>query len=185
MSGSGTALAIQDLAESAAYNIVKEQVSHFGENSKILVGSLDEVGKVHPFILSMTLLSPVCSLLPGADVCYSVAVSVFKVAITLELNRRDNDQKVVTLNVAMCDMMQVMTLSVKSPLPWRCPHTPCSLKNVAANDQGPDGVTIEQRLQGRMAGIIDSIKACAKLCDSYQKRHTAGKRWFLSPSLGC
>jgi hypothetical protein len=111
---------------------------------------------------------------------------VFKAAITLELNRRDNDQKVITLNVTMCDMMQVMTLSVKSPLPWWCAHTPCSLKNIVSpKDQAQDGVTIEQRLQGRMAGIIDSIKQCAKLCDSYQKRHTAGKCWFLWPSIGC
>ena len=180
MSGSEAASTIQDLAESATFNIVKEQVSHFVENSKILVGVLDEVGKAHPFILSMPLLSPLCSMLSGTDVCYLVAVSAFKAAITLELNRRENDQKVITLNVTMCDMMQVMTLSVNYPLPWRCAHTPCSLKNVAtAKDQGQDGVTIEQRLQGRMAGIIDSIKACAKLCDSYQKRHIAGKRWFL------
>ncbi len=111
---------------------------------------------------------------------------MFKAAITLELNRRDNDQKVITLNVTMCDMMQVMTLSVKSPLPWLCAHTPCSLKNIATpKDQGQDGVTIEQRLQGRMARIIDSIKSCAKLSDSYQKRHTAGKHWFRWPSIGC
>ena len=37
-----------------------------------------------------------------------------------------------------------------------------------------DGPTIEERLQGRMDLIIDSIKSCAKLCDSYQRRHVAG-----------
>jgi len=55
-------------------------------------------------------------MLSSADVCCVVAVSAFKAAITLELNRRENDQKVITLNVAMCDMMQVMVLSVKYSL---------------------------------------------------------------------
>ena len=112
-SGGGAGLTMQDVAGSAAFSIVKEQVSHFVENSKILVGLLDEVGKAHPFILSKSLLSSLCLLLSGADVYCAVAVGVFKAAITLELNRRDNDQKVITLNVTMCDMMQVMTLSVK------------------------------------------------------------------------
>ena len=96
---------------------VKEQVSQFVENSKALVGLLDEVGKAHPFILRMSLLSSLFSLLCSADAYYVVAVSAFKAAITLELNRRENDQKVITLNVTMCDMMQVMTLSVKCPFP--------------------------------------------------------------------
>ena len=186
MSGSEAVSTIQDIAGSAAFDVVKEQVSHFVENSKILVGLLDEVGKAHPFVLSMSLLSPLCSLLSGADVYCLVAVSVFKAAITLELTRRENDQKVITLNVTMCDMMQVMTLSVKYPLPWRCAHTPYSLKDVATpKGQGQERITIEQRLQARMAGIIDSIKACAKLSDSYQKRHTASERWFLWPSVDC
>jgi hypothetical protein len=34
-----------------------------------------------------------------------------------------------------------------------------------------------------MGGIIDSIKRCAKLCDSYQKRHTAGERCSLWLSI--
>ena len=63
MSGSGATLAIQGVASSAAFNVVKEQVSHFVENSKVLVGLLDEVGKAHPIILGMTLLSSLSSLL--------------------------------------------------------------------------------------------------------------------------
>ena len=34
-----------------------------------------------------------------------------------------------------------------------------------------DGMTVERRLQGRMGGIIDSIKQCSELCESYQNRH--------------
>src|SRR5882757_3277155 len=50
----------------------------------------------------------------------------------------------------------------------------CSLDKVVTSDQRADGVTIEQRLRDRMLGIANSIKQCAKLCDSYQKRSTAG-----------
>ena len=63
VSGSGAALATKDVAASAAFNVVKEQVSHFVENSKVLVDLLDEVGKVHPIIQGMSLLSSLISLL--------------------------------------------------------------------------------------------------------------------------
>ena len=84
----------------------------------------------------------------------------------------------------MCDMMQVMTLSVTPSFSWPYPYTVRSLKDIASpTDQGKDGVTVEQRLKGRMGGIVDSVKRCAKLCDNYQKRHTAGARCFLWSSI--
>jgi hypothetical protein len=57
VSGSQVASTVQNAAASAAFDMVKEQVSHFVENSKILVSVLDEVGKAHPFVQS-TLISP-------------------------------------------------------------------------------------------------------------------------------
>ena len=39
----------------------------------------------------------------------AVAVKVFKAAVTLERIRRENDEKVITLNLAMCDMMDILT----------------------------------------------------------------------------
>ncbi|KAI1783133.1 hypothetical protein LXA43DRAFT_1087143 [Ganoderma leucocontextum] len=123
-----------------ALSVVKDHVSNFVQNSKILVGVLDEVAKAHPFI--------------------QAAVSLFKAGLTLELTRRENDDKVIALNLTMCDMMQVLTM----------------LKRVAdPKTPGPDGLTIEDRLKQRMGTIIGSIKLCAKVCDSYQKRHTAVK----------
>ena len=185
LGGTDAASAVQNVAASAAFSAVKEQVSHFAENSKVLVRALDEIGKAHPFILSIS-PSPSCSRLSSADLCCVVAVSVFKAAITLELTREENDQKVTVLNATMCDMMQVLTLLVKYLLLWWCAYTPCSLKDVASpKDQAKDGVTIEQRLQGRMGGIVDSVKKCAKLCDSYQKRHIAGEWCYYSSSLWC
>ena len=41
-----------------------------------------------------------------------VAVSLFKAGLTLELTRRENDDKVIALNLTMCDMMQVLTMYV-------------------------------------------------------------------------
>ena len=59
---------MKDLAGSATLDIVKEQISHFAENSRILVGVLDEVGKAHPFILSTSLLWSMYLMLSSADV---------------------------------------------------------------------------------------------------------------------
>jgi hypothetical protein len=114
VSGSEAVTVIQDLTGSTAFGLVKERVSHFAENSDLLVRALEEAGKVHPFIQRMSSLP---SLLSSADVYCLVAVAVFRAAIALEVARRGNDQKLTTLHVAMCDMMEVMTLSVKSSLP--------------------------------------------------------------------
>ena len=45
---------LRSVAASGAYDAIKTQVSHFVENSKALVKVLDEVGKVHPFIQSVS-----------------------------------------------------------------------------------------------------------------------------------
>ena len=51
-----------------------------------------------------------------------------------------------------------------------------SLKRVATpKSQAADKLTIEQRLQGRMNDVVDSIKRCAVLCESYQNRYTVGE----------
>ncbi|KAF8549417.1 hypothetical protein OG21DRAFT_1488548 [Imleria badia] len=89
-------------------------------------------------------------------------IQVFKVGIQLEITRRQNDEKVLALNSMMCDMMSALVLLKKFGSP----------KERALQIDGP---TIEERLQERMDLIIESIKSCAKLCDSYQRRHIAVK----------
>jgi len=42
--------AVKNVAASAAFDMVKSEVTHFVETSRILVRALNEVGKVHPFI---------------------------------------------------------------------------------------------------------------------------------------
>ena len=51
------------VAASAAFDRVKNQVSHFAENSRVLVTILSEVGKVHPFIQSVSCFSLTSSVI--------------------------------------------------------------------------------------------------------------------------
>ncbi|RPD69596.1 hypothetical protein L226DRAFT_575426 [Lentinus tigrinus ALCF2SS1-7] len=139
-SGSSLVSIAQSHAATQVLSIVKDQVSNFAQNSKVLMNVLDELGKAHPFI--------------------QIAVSVFKAGLTLELTRRENDEKVIALNLTMCDMMETLKLLEQV---------------VNVKEPGPHGLSIEDRLKQRLGSIIDSIKRCAKVCDSYQKRPTAVK----------
>ena len=40
-------------------------------------------------------------------------MSVFKVGLTLELTRRENDEKIIALNLTMCDMVETLKLCVR------------------------------------------------------------------------
>ena len=57
VSGNQVVSTLRSVATSGAYETIKTQLSHFVENSKALVKVLDEVGKVHPFIQSMSYLA--------------------------------------------------------------------------------------------------------------------------------
>ncbi|KAI0699891.1 hypothetical protein C8T65DRAFT_296383 [Cerioporus squamosus] len=140
VSNSSFVSAAQSDAASQVYTVVKDQVSNFAHHSKVLMDVLDKVAKAHPFI--------------------QLAASLFEAGLTLELTRRENDAKVIALNLTMCDMMETLTLldevvNTKAP--------------------GPDGLSTEDRLKQRLGSIIESIKQCAKVCDSYQKRPTVVK----------
>jgi hypothetical protein len=66
VSGSQAVSTIQSDNASVAFDMIKQQVNHFTQDSKILVAVLDEVGKVHPFTQRMS-SSPLCSLLSSGD----------------------------------------------------------------------------------------------------------------------
>ncbi|KAI0665852.1 hypothetical protein C8Q78DRAFT_1083428 [Trametes maxima] len=136
---SWAALAQSDGAQ-ASFSLIKDEVINFADTSRALMTVLDEVAKLHPFI--------------------QVAVSLFKTALTLELTRRENDEKVIALNATMCDMMSVLTIMKDLPL---------------STEPDSHGLSIEDRLLGRMDGIVQSIKNCAKVCDSYHKHNLAVK----------
>lgn len=189
ISGSEPVSIIQSVmpVASAEFSVVKDRVNNFVENSKILLRVLDEVGKAHPFIQGQF------RVLHSADEAASypwthfiTALILFKAGIQLEVTRRENDEKVLALNTTMCDMMSVLRpqatyfghLSVQLT---KAMNTNIRLKKVTTPEvRVVDGLTIEQRLSTRMNLIIASIKSCARLCDSYQRRHVA--RTYLRPS---
>ncbi|KAA1470668.1 hypothetical protein DENSPDRAFT_798038 [Dentipellis sp. KUC8613] len=126
----------------AIVSVLKLEASDFIQTSQILVSALDEVAKLHPFI--------------------SVAVLVFKTAVNLVIKRRENDGKVLALNVQMRDMMSTL-LILKG------------LTNPQSDDAAPSEVTIETRLADRMEAMVTSMKDCSKVCDSYNKNRVVLK----------
>ncbi|KAK7683623.1 hypothetical protein QCA50_013461 [Cerrena zonata] len=85
----------------------------------------------------------------------TVAVLAFKAVYNMELTRRENDRRIRALYVEMKDMMAVLI----------------QLKDVKDKDDlGPDGRTVEARLQGLVKQAADDIKDCANACDTYAKK---------------
>ncbi|KAI0820569.1 hypothetical protein BC628DRAFT_1329894 [Trametes gibbosa] len=105
-----------------------------------LVKVLQEVAAIHPFI--------------------ALAVGAFRVAIELDLKRRENDKKINLLFMEMRDMMTALV----------------ELQNVKNPGQsGGDGKTVQQRLQS-LADLIESdILECANVCDAYAKKGTTAR----------
>ncbi|KAJ4481285.1 hypothetical protein J3R30DRAFT_3287521 [Lentinula aciculospora] len=99
------------------------------------MSALDEVRKIHPVI--------------------DVVVLAFKAVVTLELKRRDNDQKVLVLQVKMQDMMEIFV----------------QLRVIAPHQTEPDrGFTVAESLSKLCSRIAEDIWSCANLCDSYSKK---------------
>ncbi|KDR69989.1 hypothetical protein GALMADRAFT_145035 [Galerina marginata CBS 339.88] len=72
------------------FSIVKGQIGNFVQSSDGLMKALDEVGKLHPFIM--------------------IAVIPFKAALSLELKRRENNKTVLALIAQMSNMMETLKL---------------------------------------------------------------------------
>ncbi|KAL1672272.1 hypothetical protein EV122DRAFT_225011 [Schizophyllum commune] len=135
---------IASIDDNAASNQIAsnigEQVEYFAESSAVLMKALDEISSVHPFI--------------------RVAVMAFKAVIALELKRRENNHKVVALNIQMQDMMSAL-------LPLRLIR---DSQHVA-----PDGTTLENAIKPLMPRIADDIIACGNACDAYTKKSMVAK----------
>ncbi|KAE9399207.1 hypothetical protein BT96DRAFT_702221 [Gymnopus androsaceus JB14] len=96
---------------------------------------LDDVRKIHPVI--------------------GVAVLAFKAIVTLELKRRDNDQKVLVLQVKMQEMMEIF-VQLRAIKPEQKEHE--------------KGSTVEQSFKSLCDQIAKDMGSCANLCDSYSKK---------------
>ncbi|KXN81070.1 hypothetical protein AN958_06143 [Leucoagaricus sp. SymC.cos] len=123
---------------------IENVISKFTETAKVVMNGLDALAAVHPFV--------------------GVAVVAFKLVVTLDLTRRENNQKVMAIRVQMQDTMCILfqLRHMKDP-----------------EEQGADGITIKDRMQPLIEKIAKSIQECGSACDAYLKKS------FLSRTLKC
>ncbi|KIK58948.1 hypothetical protein GYMLUDRAFT_262272 [Collybiopsis luxurians FD-317 M1] len=125
----------QRLASSAEVKAIEEKIQDFATSSQVLMDILDDVRKIHPVI--------------------DVVVLAFKAVVALELKRRDNDQKVLVLQVKMQDMMEIFV----------------QLRVISPDQKEPNrGFTVAESLKKLCTRISDDIWSCANLCDTYSKK---------------
>ncbi|KAI0767749.1 hypothetical protein C8Q74DRAFT_1318273 [Fomes fomentarius] len=131
----GYSTPVKTLYESGTMKVVRDGIKSFADSLPDLLKALDEIAKLHPFI--------------------SIAVGAFRVAVELDLKRRDNDKKIAVLFVEMRDMMEAL------------------LQLRAIKDEetiGPDGTTVKARMLELVKQTADDIKSCANTCDTYSKK---------------
>lgn len=108
----------------------------------------------------------------------SVAVVAFKLVVTLDLTRRENNKKVLAIKLEMQKMMCVLFQSVPINLCLDNDHTDDKVSRLRRmkdpDEVGPDGMTIKDRMQGLMQEIANDIKACGSACDVYMKKSFLG-----------
>ncbi|KAK1231089.1 hypothetical protein PQX77_005806 [Marasmius sp. AFHP31] len=121
--------------KSEKYSKIKSKINSFAESSEILLKILEDVQGIHPFI--------------------GVAVIAFKAVISLELKRRENDDKVMFLLVKIQDMMGILVQLRVIPPGTKAENQP---------------ITVETRLSSLCVKIEDDIKKCGNLCDTYSKK---------------
>ncbi|KAI9062327.1 hypothetical protein FKP32DRAFT_1612624 [Trametes sanguinea] len=134
-------------AEGSARKVAEYGTKALAESLPELLRTLQAIASVHPFI--------------------GLAVGAFRVAIELDLKRRENDKKINLLFVEMRDMMTAL------------------LKLDEIDDPehvGATGKTIQEKLQPVIDQIEADILTCANVCDTYAKqslvaRVFSGPRW--------
>lgn len=88
-----------------------DKVNRFAETNDVLMKALDEVAHVHPFINGERRDSRVNRT--KIDIMLLVAIVTFKAVVTLEMDRRDNDQRIIILYVKMQETMATMLEYIK------------------------------------------------------------------------
>ncbi|KAG6908712.1 hypothetical protein DXG01_003645, partial [Tephrocybe rancida] len=83
-----------------------------------------------------------------------VAVGAFALVIALDVTRRDNDRKALAVKVQMQELMKVFF----------------ELRHVPSPSEGPDGLTVAERLKELVELIANDIKSCGSACDAYLKK---------------
>ncbi|KAF9557962.1 hypothetical protein CPC08DRAFT_709992 [Agrocybe pediades] len=97
---------------------------------------LDSLSKIHPFI--------------------GIAVQPFTLVIKLEMARRENNKKIVAVNLRMKDFMTCFF----------------ELRRFRHSEyQTTDSISIAERLEPAMHEISRDIKECGSACDAYMKKN--------------
>ncbi|KAI9448651.1 hypothetical protein F5148DRAFT_1153428 [Russula earlei] len=135
---------------------VKEGIDKLAEGMPVFMKALDELKSLHPAIGGESVQWSIRSCVTET----TVVVLVFKTVYTLELKRRENDKKILSLFVGMRDMMGALFL----------------LKDIE-NDKviGPNGISLEDRLKVLVDRTADDIKTCSNVCDAYTKKRPLAK----------
>ncbi|KAG6905126.1 hypothetical protein DXG01_004719, partial [Tephrocybe rancida] len=113
----------------------KDALDGFTESAKVAIDILSQLVEIHPFI--------------------HAPVIAFKLVVTLDLKRRENNAKVQSVNLEMQSMMTVLL----------------QLKNI----RDPEDFTPDAGLERLMDDIANYIKESASLCDWYMKKSTMRK----------
>ncbi|KDR69973.1 hypothetical protein GALMADRAFT_145027 [Galerina marginata CBS 339.88] len=121
------------------FSIVKGQIGNFVQSSDGLMKALDEVGKLHPFIM--------------------IAVIPFKVALSLELKRRENNKKVLALIAQMSNMMETLKL----------------LAPIKPSELGSGAESLAQRMDKRLEAARHAIEECSHATHEYYKMKVISK----------
>ncbi|EKM49057.1 uncharacterized protein PHACADRAFT_188983, partial [Phanerochaete carnosa HHB-10118-sp] len=132
---------LQAIAPVAAQTVqlAQSQIDSLSSTCKILTNALDDLTKIHPFV--------------------SAAVLAFKTALQFEMTRRQNDKRIMLIQVKMNDMLSVLLI----------------LRPIAQGERASDGKTIEERLSGRITKIADDIEKYSAICDTFSKKKTVVK----------
>ncbi|KAF8161810.1 hypothetical protein K438DRAFT_1776325 [Mycena galopus ATCC 62051] len=120
---------------------IERTFTKFAETSKVLVDGLDLLGKLHPFLGGA--VSSLISLDIFEAYILLVAVLPFKLMVTLDLTRRQNNRKVLAVKAQIHDTMSVLF----------------RLRHMRDHEmKAPDG-TILSGLSDLVETIADDIKA--------------------------
>ncbi|KAJ7856000.1 hypothetical protein B0H13DRAFT_1543536, partial [Mycena leptocephala] len=115
---------------------IERTITKFAQTSAIIMKGLETLEKVHPFI--------------------GVAVLPFKLMISLDVTRRQNNKKVLAVQIQMQDMMTVLF----------------QLRNIRdSTEKGSRGISLKDNMSSIIEIVANTITECGSACDVYLKKH--------------
>ncbi|KAG6908279.1 hypothetical protein DXG01_005485 [Tephrocybe rancida] len=126
----------------------KDALDGFTESAKVAIDVLSQLAEIHPLI--------------------KAPVIAFKLVVTLDLKRRDNDAKVLAVKVEMQSMLTVLVqyVVIYSCITAQAHETSSRHRNV----KDPQDLAPDAGLKALLHQIEKSIKDAGSLCDWYTKK---------------